>query len=239
MGNVILDQFDPGDYRMIHNGSCAVFPDENKVNRILTGQRVDDRWPIFYAELCSYRAKGNVYVAQGQALAAKMLTLVMWLGPLREESGVPFSFNNGMGYDPVWDPEVKGYKVTHRGTTKRSKQAPPIVLPNGEKVHWSISQHGHQPERGAFGSASDFKPKGFSELMREEIVVWLKKRHLSWEFVPTTHGKTIKKVSIGAYKTFVHGDVRPPGPAYWRDGGAKPKPPYASSLTGDVAQFAA
>lgn len=228
--------FSPGDYRLIHDGTCAVLHVSSAEGR-LRSLPLDDRYPFSLWE-ASYQAGRLVYVPQGAALGAKMLSLATWLGPLRLEMGIPFTVGNGMAFDPVWDPEKKGFKVTHRSATKTSKAAPKIILPDGSKVGWSISQHGYQPERGAHGSAWDFRPAGCDEPMREEITAWLKKRGKAMEPFQMD-GRTIKDISIGVYGdnngNFVHADLRPGAPGRWRSGA--PKTSRSSAATGDVARW--
>lgn len=206
---------DSGDYVVINGGTCVVLPDESWVHGALSRTRLIESYPFNFWEVC-YRKRGHIYVPHGFALDAKRLSLRVWLGPLRLEMKRPFSIPKGGGFDPVFD--QRGRMITHR---KRRKDGTP-----------TLTQHSFQPARWnrCTGTAWDFRPKGCDERMREEIVVWLKKRsveHLVDAFGVPDGFADIRAISIGVYGdengNFDHGDLRPDTPARWRTGAPKPK----------------
>ena len=207
-----VDMFDAGDYKIINGGTCAVLPDESWVHGELSRTRLLERYPFTFWEVC-YRKRGHIYVPQGAALAAKRVSLRVWLGPLREEMGIPFSIPKGGGFDPVWG--LDGKKITHRKNKK-----------NGAIT---LTQHSYQPDRWdrCTGTACDVRPKGCNERLREEITAWLKQRQVGdWELELVQAGfDGIRGISIGVYGdergNFVHGDVRPGYPSRWRTGAPK------------------
>ena len=173
-------------HTLIHGGTCAVV--NVKHHMALRKQRLDSRFPISYFEV-SYRTGGWIYVPQGAALGAKLLTLCEVLGPLRLEAGVSFTIPGGGGYDPRTD--GAGKRVTHRKS--------------------NTSQHMHRPGTRAGGTAWDFRPSDIEERW-DWYVGQLMDRDAELKFIGG------RRISIGQYHpgrgTFLHIDLREGRP--WR-----------------------
>jgi len=178
----------------IHRSTCIQVPWNDDVIQVLKNWRLDDRWPFYMWEL-AYRSPTTerLWVPQGGALGAKLLTLVHVVGPWRVRRDVRFTVVRGGGYDPIWDANHK--VVTHRSS-------------RGSQHQYRQHEPGWE-SRKAGGTGWDIRPSG-DEQPNEDDIAWLKSLRC---------GPEKQKVSIGVYYpgrgNFIHVDLRPGRP--WRE----------------------